>query len=85
MKMVFKYTSSQEHIQGNVEFHDVQFCYPTRPNVEVLKGTNMTVQAGQMVALVGSSGCGKSTIVQLLERFYDPHSGFVVSINSSLS
>jgi len=62
-----------------VELKDIHFTYPTRPDVEVLKGVSLTVKPGQMVALVGSSGCGKSTAVQLIERFYDPSSGDVVS------
>ena len=69
----------QEHLQGNIHFHDVKFNYPTRPNVPVLQGANIAVKPGQTVALVGSSGCGKSTIVQLLERFYDPLGGAIVS------
>jgi len=65
-------------ITGSVELRDVQFNYPTRPDVQVLKGLNMRIKPGQVVALVGSSGCGKSTVVQLLERFYDPNGGEVV-------
>jgi len=44
---------------------------------QVLKGVNLEIRRGQTVALVGSSGCGKSTIVQLLQRFYDPEAGQV--------
>ena len=62
---------------GNVEFKDVTFCYPTRPQQEVLKNFNLSVPAGQTVALVGSSGGGKSTVACLLERFYDCKSGSV--------
>ena len=53
-------------------FSNVEFSYPTRDKVPVLKKLNLTVQPGQKVALVGPSGCGKSTVVSLLERFYDP-------------
>ncbi|KAJ1100830.1 hypothetical protein NDU88_005905 [Pleurodeles waltl] len=60
---------------GNVAFKNVMFNYPTRPDVQVLQGLTVKVKKGQTLALVGSSGCGKSTSVQLLERFYDPHSG----------
>jgi len=60
-----------------VEFHDVRFRYPTRPDVPVLRGFNIKVNTGQRVALVGSSGCGKSTAIQLTERFYDTLSGHV--------
>ncbi|KAJ5038208.1 uncharacterized protein L3040_007075 [Drepanopeziza brunnea f. sp. 'multigermtubi'] len=58
--------------EGNIEFRDVHFRYPTRPDQPVLRGLNLTVAPGQYVALVGASGCGKSTTIQLLERFYDP-------------
>lgn len=50
---------------------DVHFSYPLRPDVEVLKGLNLTLKSGTVTALVGSSGAGKSTIVQLLARFYE--------------
>ncbi|KAM4636208.1 ATP-dependent translocase ABCB1-like isoform 1-T2 [Discoglossus pictus] len=63
--------------EGNLEFKDVQFVYPTRPKVPVLQGLNVKVSKGQTLALVGSSGCGKSTSIQLLERFYDPVDGKV--------
>lgn len=64
-------------IQGTIEFRDVHFRYPTRPDQPVLRGLTLTVKPGQYVALVGASGCGKSTTVSLLERFYDPLSGGV--------
>ena len=64
-------------IEGTIEFRDVHFRYPTRPEQPVLRGLNLTVKPGQYVALVGASGCGKSTTVALLERFYDPLSGGV--------
>lgn len=62
---------------GNIAFRGVQFNYPTRPDVPVLQGLDVSVSKGQTLALVGSSGCGKSTTVQLLERFYDPLNGDV--------
>lgn len=65
-----------------MNFQQVHFYYPTRPNITVLQGLNVDVLKGQTVALVGHSGCGKSTCIQLLERFYDPVSGCVVSHNS---
>ncbi|XP_064410147.1 ATP-dependent translocase ABCB1-like [Latimeria chalumnae] len=61
--------------EGNIEFRDVKFVYPTRPDVHVLQGLNVKIGRGQTLALVGSSGCGKSTSIQLMERFYDPISG----------
>ncbi|KAG8532088.1 GTPase-activating protein [Bacidia gigantensis] len=66
-----------KHVEGTIEFRDVHFRYPTRPEQPVLKGLNLTVKPGQYVALVGASGCGKSTTIQLMERFYDPLSGGV--------
>jgi ABC-type multidrug transport system fused ATPase/permease subunit len=59
-------------LEGNIEFKDIIFKYPARPDVEVLRGLDLVVKKGQTVALVGPSGCGKSTIVSLTERFYDP-------------
>ena len=55
----------------------MDFVYPTRPDVKVLKGLNLSVEAGKTLALVGPSGCGKSTVVSLIERFYDPEAGSV--------
>ncbi|NXP51177.1 MDR1 protein, partial [Heliornis fulica] len=66
-----------DHIKGNLEFQNVYFNYPSRPDVEILKGLNLKVGCGQTVALVGGSGCGKSTTVQLIQRFYDPKEGTV--------
>ncbi|XP_047113074.1 ATP-dependent translocase ABCB1-like [Schistocerca piceifrons] len=63
--------------RGDVSYCGVEFCYPTRPGAQVLRGLDLAVQPGQTVALVGPSGGGKSTCVQLLQRFYDPNSGTV--------
>ncbi|KAK9665562.1 hypothetical protein RND81_14G119900 [Saponaria officinalis] len=56
---------------GDICIEDVHFSYPLRPDVEVLKGLNLTLKSGTITALVGSSGAGKSTVVQLLARFYE--------------
>uniref|UniRef100_A0A672J499 ATP-binding cassette, sub-family B (MDR/TAP), member 11a n=1 Tax=Salarias fasciatus TaxID=181472 RepID=A0A672J499_SALFA len=67
-----------ENFQGEIEFRGCKFTYPTRPDVQVLKGLVVSVKPGQTLAFVGSSGCGKSTSVQLLQRFYDPDEGQVL-------
>ncbi|KAM6202297.1 ATP-dependent translocase ABCB1 [Rhynchocyon petersi] len=66
-----------DNIKGNLEFKDVHFSYPSRKEVKILKGLNLKVQSGQTVALVGNSGCGKSTTVQLMQRLYDPTEGTI--------
>jgi ATP-binding cassette subfamily B (MDR/TAP) protein 1 len=66
------------NVQGKIEFKDVWFRYPTRKQDFVLKGLNLTILPGQSVALVGESGCGKSTFVNLLMRFYDVDHGEVL-------
>ncbi|KXN72413.1 P-loop containing nucleoside triphosphate hydrolase protein [Conidiobolus coronatus NRRL 28638] len=66
-----------DHIEGNIEFENVHFNYPTRPHAKVLQGLNLEIKPGQYVALVGPSGCGKSTTIGLVERFYDILSGSV--------
>ncbi|KAF3017156.1 hypothetical protein E8E14_011158 [Neopestalotiopsis sp. 37M] len=61
-----------------LELRDVHFKYPTR-NVSIFKGLNLTIEKGQFAALVGASGCGKTSIVSLLERFYEPQRGQILA------
>lgn len=64
-------------VKGSLQFEDVHFHYPSRPQVSALDGINLNITPGETVALVGPSGAGKSTIIQLVQRFYDPQSGSV--------
>nr|CAB3219616.1 multidrug resistance protein 1A-like [Phallusia mammillata] len=75
---------SPKSTNSKVDYSKVKFNYPTRPDVQVLKGLNLGIEPGKRVALVGQSGCGKSTCIQLLERFYDPVEGAVTLDNEDL-
>lgn len=66
-----------ERVYGEVEFDRVEFAYPSRPESAVLNGLSVRIPAGKRVALVGESGSGKSTVIALLQRFYDPVGGEV--------
>ena len=66
-----------EQVKGHITFENVEFNYPSRPNVAVVKDLSVSFPAGKTAALVGASGSGKSTVVALVERFYDPLSGVV--------
>eukprot|EP00283_Hemiselmis_rufescens_P008388 CAMPEP_0173430262 /NCGR_PEP_ID=MMETSP1357-20121228/8738_1 /TAXON_ID=77926 /ORGANISM="Hemiselmis rufescens, Strain PCC563" /LENGTH=1416 /DNA_ID=CAMNT_0014394567 /DNA_START=104 /DNA_END=4354 /DNA_ORIENTATION=+ len=68
----------QAPIQGVIEFRNVSFSYPQRPDITVLKNFSAVIQKGQTVALVGESGSGKSTIMQLVQRLYDPSQGVIL-------
>ncbi|XP_010241797.1 PREDICTED: ABC transporter B family member 1 [Nelumbo nucifera] len=67
-----------ESVTGQVELKNVDFSYPSRPDIQILSNFSLIVPAGKTIALVGSSGSGKSTVVSLIERFYDPTSGQVL-------
>ncbi len=62
-------------MRGNFIFRDIEFAYPAKPDVKVLKNLTLEIEAGKKTAFVGESGSGKSTCMQLLERFYDVQKG----------
>ncbi|MEQ3709770.1 MAG: ABC transporter transmembrane domain-containing protein [Tateyamaria sp.] len=64
-------------IRGQITFEDVHFAYPARPKIAALDGTSFDIQPGETVAFVGPSGAGKTTVIQMLLRFYDPQSGHI--------
>ncbi|RHZ61470.1 ABC transporter ATP-binding protein [Aspergillus thermomutatus] len=66
----------------SINFQDVVFSYPLAPDTRVLNGISLNIGRGQFVAFVGASGCGKSTMISLLERYYDPSHG-IITINSA--
>ncbi|KAL8204935.1 hypothetical protein R6Q57_010558 [Mikania cordata] len=67
-----------DSVSGQLELKNVDFSYPSRPDVKILNNFTLSVPAGKTIALIGSSGSGKSTVVSLIERFYDPTSGQVM-------
>lgn len=68
-----------------MSFQNIDFAYPTRPSVSVLKRFNLELYKGKTVALVGPTGCGKTTIIQLLQRFYEPSAGIVCLDNRNIN
>ncbi|MBA0834356.1 hypothetical protein Goarm_006716 [Gossypium armourianum] len=64
-----------ESVKGDIELSHVSFKYPLRPDIQIFQDLNLSIPAGKTVALVGESGSGKSTVISLLQRFYDPNSG----------
>eukprot|EP00249_Psilotum_nudum_P015453 c25333_g3_i2 orf=348-4094(+) len=66
------------HVEGHLELQHVRFSYPSRPNTVIFDDFSLDIPAGKLVAIVGGSGSGKSTIVSLIERFYEPQAGQVL-------
>ncbi|XP_076920813.1 ABC transporter B family member 4-like, partial [Bidens hawaiensis] len=71
-------------IRGDIELRDVYFTYPARPDEEIFSGFSLSISSGTTAALVGQSGSGKSTVISLIERFYDPKAGEVLIDNVNL-
>ena len=69
---------SADKLKGKIEFKNVTFAYPTKPDQKILRNISFIIESGQSCGLVGYSGCGKSTIIQLLERYYDATEGEVL-------
>ncbi|CAF4027727.1 unnamed protein product, partial [Rotaria sordida] len=67
-----------QNIIGDIEFDNVTFIYPARQETPILNKLSLKIPSGKIVALVGASGCGKSTIIQLIQRFYDPDEGRIL-------
>lgn len=67
-----------QDIRGDIELRDVHFSYPARPNEQIFAGFSLSIPSGTTAALVGQSGSGKSTVISLIERFYDPQAGEVL-------
>lgn len=72
------FDNSMERLKGDIALRGVYFSYPTRDNQTILNGLSFKANKGEKVALVGTSGCGKSTTIQLLEQFYSPTKGNLV-------
>ncbi|CAA0396521.1 unnamed protein product [Arabidopsis thaliana] len=72
-------------VDGHIQFKDVTFSYPSRPDVVIFDRLNLAIPAGKIVALVGGSGSGKSTVISLIERFYEPISGAVLLDGNNIS
>ncbi|CAF0852957.1 unnamed protein product [Adineta ricciae] len=73
------------NFQGRINLKNIKFCYPNRTEVQVLKDFQLSIEPNKQIALVGSSGCGKSTIIQLLEHFYDPTHGQILIDEKNIS
>merc|ERR1719195_1319396 len=73
-----------DDVKGNVDLMDAEFSYPTRPNIRILKRLQLSIMSGESIALVGESGCGKSTVIQLIQRLYDLETGDLAIENNNI-
>ena len=71
-------------VEGNVDVKEAEFHYPTRPNIQILKRLQLSIKKGESIALVGESGCGKSTVIQLIQRLYDLENGKIEIENENI-
>lgn len=71
-------------LKGEIEFKNVSFSYPMRPDITIFQNLNLKVRSGRSLAVVGQSGSGKSTVISLVTRFYDPTSGMVMIDGSDI-
>lgn len=78
-------STSSFKLKGKLSFTNVQFSYPSRPDYQVLTNLSFEIEAGEKIALVGQSGSGKSTIINLLLRFYSPSSGTIYADDKNIS
>ncbi|KAE8703555.1 ABC transporter B family member 12 [Hibiscus syriacus] len=72
-----EYGTTLENVKGDIELRHVSFKYPLRPDIQIFRDLSLSIHAGKIVALVGESGSGKSTVISLLQRFYDPDLGLI--------
>lgn len=83
-KLIISFNSQgkmPERVDGNIEICDIYFAYPSRLEKLILRGFSLSIPAGKTVALVGTSGCGKSTSISLVSRFCDPCKGLWTSLS----
>ncbi|KAH9627365.1 hypothetical protein KSS87_001204, partial [Heliosperma pusillum] len=67
-----------ESVRGDIELSHVSFRYPTRPDIQIFRDLSLFIPSKKTIALVGESGCGKSTVISMIERFYDPDKGRIL-------
>ena len=84
MNLMFPKSPDLEKIMGRTEFQNIQFYYPLRPEVKVLRNFSLQIEAGLKVALAGPSGSGKFSVLALLLRFDDPREGKLIIVKKDM-